>query len=169
MDPFVGEIRLMSFSYAPRDWADCDGAIVQVSQNQALAVLLGATFGGSWPNTFALPDLRGRIPVMPDNQTVMWGSTGGSETVALTAQQMPSHTHTAIAATAEGTQSNPTGQFPAPGNGMNWIGPKGTAPLTTMAPGVVATSGAGAGHENRMPSIAMSYCIATAGLFPPRQ
>ena len=119
MDPFIGEIRLVPFNFAPRGWAICAGQLLPINQNQALFALLGTTYGGDGRTTFALPDLRGRIPVgagqPPAGSSYPLGATGGQETVKLTTGQLPGHAHAVHASSAAGTTKNPTTAFPAGG------------------------------------------------------
>ena len=179
MDPFVGEIRLMPYSFAPRGWQLCDGSLLQIRQNTALFSLLGTRYGGDGQNTFAIPDLRGRAAVGmgqgPGLTNYPQGTKAGTEAVTLQLQQMPAHIHsmtgsaTLPASTGSGAKSTPTGnyfakepveQYGQAANGGN------TKPMLN---GTTSAAGGGQPHENRMPFLVMNYCIALQGVFPQRQ
>lgn len=180
MDPFLGEIRLMAFDFAPKGWARCDGSILTINQNQALYSLLGTAFGGNGTTTFALPDYRGRVPVhwgqTGTGYTYLVGNVGGAETVQLTANTMPMHTHhltatnkvPAVNADNASPSNNLTGTGPFPNSVTSFYGAF-DAPLTAMAAAMVGTAGSSAAHNNCMPTMALAFCIATQGLYPPRQ
>src|SRR3954454_5741331 len=133
-DPFIGELRLFGFNFAPRNWATCDGQLMSISQNTALFSLLGTQYGGNGQTTFALPDLRGRVPKHagqgPGLSTYTIGQVGGTETQTLSASQMPAHTHAVAASTDDATTSQPGGKVPAAVGGGAYGGP---AADTTMA------------------------------------
>lgn len=167
MDSFVGEIKIWSFDWPPKGWALCDGTLLGISQNQALYALLSNTFGGAAPNTFGLPDLRGRTPVHPDNMTCTQGQRGGQESVALTQSQMPAHNHRVnVYANASPTLvANPAGQFLSQPT-INLYNTAGaSAPLADSS---VALSGGNMGHDNMQPFTVLNFCIALTGIFPPR-
>jgi microcystin-dependent protein len=177
MDGYLGEIRLFSFPKVPRDWAICDGSILQISTNQALASLLGNAFGGDGRTTFALPDLRGRVPVhLSSNPTYTLGTSGGIDTVALGPGNLPAHGHSVCADDAAATQVGPPGNIPAkPAKNVatdpdapQMYGPATATALTTLDPSVVQVSGASVPHENRQPFLAINYCICTVGVYPMR-
>ena len=111
MEPYIGEIRLFTWDWAPRGFALCNGALLQISQNVALNSLLGNTYGGDGRTTFGLPDMRGKVPVGFGSSTYVWGNKGGSETVTLTASQVPVHTHAANVINATATTNLPTGHL----------------------------------------------------------
>jgi microcystin-dependent protein len=161
-EPFLSEIRMFGFNFAPRGWAFCDGQILPINQNQALYSLLGTMYGGDGRTSFALPDLRGRVPAHPGNG-LSQGERDGVDAVVLTTAQIPAHTHTAIAATTASSAS-PSAQLPAPATGdYAWAtGP----PNATMTATVAA--GATQAHSNTQPSSVVSFCIALSGLFPSR-
>lgn len=178
MDYYLGEIRLMSFGFAPKTWMVCQGQLMAIAQNQALFSLLGTTYGGDGRNTFALPDLRGRailgVGAGPGLQPYSWGQQGGTESTSLTANQMPSHGHTVSAGLKASTgpdNNSPSNAFPAAtedGTGAYSTG----APNATMSPGMITGTTASAGgsqpHENRQPVQVLNYCIAISGLYPSR-
>ncbi|MDX2149951.1 MAG: tail fiber protein [Bryobacteraceae bacterium] len=169
-DPFLAEIRIFPFTFAPRFWAFCNGDLIAIVQNTALFSLLGTTYGGDGKTTFALPDLRGRVPMFwgqgPGLTPRVQGESAGTETVTLTVQQAPSHGHAARASTGPGTQYGP-------GGGV-WAADAGGAPFygdaanTQMNAGAVASAGGGGAHNNLQPYLVLNFCIAVAGIFPPR-
>lgn len=168
-EPFLGCIAIFGFSFPPRGWATCDGQILPINQNQSLYSLLGTTYGGDGRTTFALPDLRGRAPMHEGSGAGLsprsWGQKLGDENVTLTTSQIPPHTHTANAATADATAATPQGNLPAPAVApFNVYGDP--ANLTAGAAGQV--SGGGAGHDNMQPYTTLNFCIALQGLFPSR-
>lgn len=179
MDNFVGEIRLMPFSWAPNGWVPCDGRLLNLQQNIALYSLIGTLYGGDGKTTFAVPDLRGRVPVHRNynnfnvNSQFQVGTQGGAEQVTLTQAQVPSHMHTFGAATVAADQFPPTSFLPAivqPFSSTaapNVYDTVGTS-LVTIDPQTVSVSGAGAAHPNVQPFIVLNYMIATTGIYPSR-
>lgn len=172
MDNFLGEIRLAGFGFAPRNWALCNGALLPINQNQALFSLLGTTYGGNGTTTFALPDLRGRVPVGYGNNNPL-GSKAGTEGVALTVNNIPAHNHAAITGTintaGEALSTDPTGAFPAPATNNQYAPAPATGALAKNALAVkVQNSGNSQPHENRQPFQVMNYIIALQGIFPSR-
>ncbi|MBO8157365.1 MAG: phage tail protein [Bacillaceae bacterium] len=163
-DPFIGEIRLFSFDYAPEGWALCNGQLMSISTNPALYSILGTKFGGDGVNTFALPDLRGRAPVHFD-QRIHIGHSGGEETHKLTISEMPAHQHMIGADSGTGTTKNAEGKVWAAVSGMNVYG---NEPDGVMGDQTLAAAGALEAHENRQPFIVVNYCICIEGLYPPR-
>jgi microcystin-dependent protein len=166
-EPFMGEIRIVSFNFAPQGWAMCNGQFLPINQNQALFSLLGTTFGGNGQTTFALPDLRGRIPMHTGNSHSQ-GEKAGQEAHALTISEMPAHNHFLSASLTNGDSVNPAfsgvGRVLArsPGN------PYGTnlANLGTLNAGTISAVGGSQPHTNMMPYLALTFCIALQGLFP---
>lgn len=163
-NPFVGEIRMGGWSFAPAGWALCNGASMPVSQYEVLFTLIGTTYGGDGQSNFKLPDLRGRLPLHASSQFAQ-GAAGGSETVTLTTNQMPTHTHAIIGGTA-GTSQKPAGLAPA-------VAPAGT--LVYNAPGNPAAManlcgnyGGSQPHDNMAPYMAVNFVIALLGIFPAR-
>lgn len=171
-DPFVAEIRIFPFNFAPKGWAWCDGQLLPLSQNTALFSLLGTTYGGNGKSNFALPDLQGRAPMHPGQGPGLslhdLGETGGSETVTLLESEMPSHSHSLNAVGGfNGTNNDPTNQVPAKGDaGLLPYTP--TGPLLMMAPEAIAPAGGDQPHNNMMPYLTYYFCIALQGVFPPR-
>ena len=166
MDPFLGEIRLVAFTFAPRGWAFCAGQLLPINQNQALFALLGTSYGGDGRTTFALPDLRGRVPVGAGQSVAgadyPLGSSGGHEKVKLTIGQLASHSHAVRANTGPSTTRNPAASVPAFGGAY-------AATQNVMMNGVMlGKSGGGQEHENRQPYLSLNYIIALEGIFPPQ-
>jgi microcystin-dependent protein len=169
--PFLGEVELVAFNFAPRGWALCQGQILSISQNTALFSLLGIQYGGDGRTTFALPDLRGRRIIGqgqgPGLENYNIGDSGGEENVTLTVQQIPQHSHGANASFAPGTAMTPANNF--------WSSQNATALYSTslsavnMAPGLIGMAGGGQPHDNMQPYLVMNYIISLQGVFPPRQ
>lgn len=162
-EPFLGEIRLFGFNFAPRGWAMCDGQILPINQNQSLYSILGTTYGGDGRTTFALPDLRGRLP-MHATTSFPQGSKGGAEQHVLSVAEMPAHAHAVRLGTNAASQSAPQGYLAQhTGEGHAFAAP---AHLTEMAP--TLSQGGSQPHENRQPYGVVNFCIALQGLFPSR-
>lgn len=172
-NPYLGEIRLVGFNFAPRGWAYCYGQLMPIDQNDALYALLGTTYGGDGQTTFGLPDFQGRLPVHqgqgPGLSNYVLGQLGGTENVTLTTQQLPSHTHTLAAST------NPANQSAASSSVA--IGQQtGGALFTQTSNGVDSTlqsatlqlTGGNQPHSNLQPSLAVNFIIALEGIFPSR-
>ena len=162
-DPFVAEIRIFPFNFAPRGWAFCNGQLLPISQNTALFSLLGTTYGGDGQSTFGLPDLRGRVPVHQGNGYQL-AQTGGTETETLTTAQVPAHTHALRASAAAGTNSAPGNAVLAATGAVNSYG-SGT-PDQAMTADALARSGGSQPHDNMAPFLAVSYIISLFGVFP---
>jgi microcystin-dependent protein len=169
-DPFVAEIRIFPFNFAPKGWAFCDGQILPISQNTALFSLLGTTYGGDGKSNFALPNMQGNAPMHPGQGPGLslhdLGETGGSETVTLLESEFPSHSHAVNASAADGTTGAPNGQLVAKGVGVNMYTTTFTA--TTLNPNAVAPAGGDQPHNNMQPYLTLNFCIALQGVFPPR-
>ena len=167
-EPFLGEIRMVGFNFAPRGWAYCDGQILPINQNQSLYSLLGTTYGGDGRTSFALPDLRSRTPIHKGNGHAL-GQKGGAETVTLTAAEIPAHNHTLEAQNAEttnkGPQDNMLCQVTAPANIYRAYE---VADAVTMRSGSLSNTGGGQGHNNMQPYLTLGFTIALQGLFPSR-
>ncbi len=165
-EPFLSEIRLMSFVYAPKGWAQCNGQLLPINQNQALFALLGTTYGGDGRVNFALPDLRGRSPLHAGNGHSL-GERGGAQAHSLSAAELPAHSHV-LSASSDVANSNLPGQaLPAgkPRGGINRYAPAGSA-NTALHAGSLANAGGSQAHENRQPFLALNFCIALQGIFP---
>jgi microcystin-dependent protein len=163
-DPFLSEIKIFSFGFAPRGFALCNGQILPIAQNQALFALLGTTYGGNGTTTFALPNLQGNSP-LHQGAGFQIGQSGGEQNHTLTIQETPAHTHQAT-----GTTSQPSS--PTPANNVwcaNAANPySNQAPNVNMAPGAIANAGQGQPHNNMSPYLVLNFCIALQGIFPSR-
>jgi microcystin-dependent protein len=163
-NPFLGEIRLVGFNFAPRGWAMCDGQNLAIAQNDALFALLGTTYGGDGVNTFALPDLRSRVPVHmgqgPGLSSYVLGEQSGTESVALNSLQLPLHAH-AVASVAGGTGSTASSDLPASGGPDLYARTAGGAPSMSAMP-----AGGNQPHDNMAPFVVMNFVIALNGVFP---
>jgi microcystin-dependent protein len=168
-DPFIGEIRMFAGDFAPRGWALCDGQLLAISQNDTLFSLLGTTYGGDGRTTFALPDLRGRLPVhMGSGPGRRIGSKYGSESTTLAPSNVPAHTHQALVSTAAGTQANPGDGFLAASPSVQIYRPEeGTGAMDART---VAASGNAtpAPRPNIMPFLCVNFIIALIGVYPSR-
>ena len=177
-EPFLGQISMFGGNFAPRGWALCDGQLLAIAQNQALFSLLGTTYGGDGRTTFALPDLRGRVPMHPGNGPGLTprslGQKGGTESVTLTTQEMPSHNHAASgtvqAKNGQPDESNPGGTVPA--SLSRGIEGYAETPNTTMKDGgvnvTVGNNGGSQAHTNLQPFNCVNYIIALEGIYPSR-
>ena len=170
-DPFVAEIRIFPFNFAPKGWAWCDGQLLPLSQNTALFSLLGTTYGGNGMSNFALPDLQGRAPMHPGQGPGLslhdLGETGGSETVTLLESEIPSHSHGLRANVIDIADTNvpSTAASLALSTGGTLYQPTAT---TQMAPEALVPAGGDQPHNNLMPYLTFYFCIALQGVFPPR-
>jgi microcystin-dependent protein len=169
-DPFVAEIRVFPFNFAPKGWAWCDGQLLPLSQNTALFSLLGTTYGGDGKSNFALPDLQGRAPMHPGQGPGLslhdLGETGGSETVTLLESEIPSHGHTLRASQADATTRITAGQMPATSLGLSLYG--APAANVSMSDNTLAPAGGDQPHNNLQPYLTFYFNIALQGVFPPR-
>jgi microcystin-dependent protein len=161
-EPFLSEIRIMSFVFAPKGWALCNGQLMPINQNQALFALLGTTFGGDGRVTFALPDLRGRAPIHVGSGHTL-GERGGEEAHTLSVAELPTHTHVAMASTTDGNTPLPTNSVLA-STPSQIYGPP--ANLTSLTPGSVTTAGGNQAQPNMQPYVTLNFCIALIGIFP---
>jgi microcystin-dependent protein len=169
-EPFLGEIRIFGLSFEPRGWAACDGRLLPINQYQALFSILGTTFGGDGRTVFALPNLQGRIPLGagtgPGLTPRDLGASGGTETVALALNQLPSHNHPAKCNSGNGNQYGPANHYWAQdAGGAKEYNASGTGP---MSAGAIGPAGGGQPHGNLQPYTVVNYCIALTGIFPPR-
>jgi microcystin-dependent protein len=159
--PYVGEVRLMGGADAPDGWAPCDGQLLDPAQYPQLFQLIGTTYGGDGQATFALPDLRGRLPVHDGNGLTL-GEERGTETHSLTLNEMAAHTHDHVAASGNANAPTPTNSFL--GSSANLYSP--VSALTTIHPSSVSSVGSGQAHENRQPYLVLNWCIALDGIYP---
>jgi microcystin-dependent protein len=168
-DPFVAEIRIFPFNFAPTGWAFCDGQLLPISQNTALFSLLGTTYGGDGKSTFALPDLRDRAPMHwgqgPGLSLHDLGESGGSEAVTLIASELPAHSHALSGSSSAADTNNPVGALPATVSGALYGTPQN---LVAFAPESLALAGGSQPHNNMQPYLTLNFCIAMQGVFPPR-
>lgn len=161
--PYIGQLLLAAFNFAPKNYALCNGQTMAIQQNAALFSLLGTTYGGNGVQTFALPNLQGRTPVGV-GPTIIWGEIGGEEYHTLLSSEVPQHTHTLLAS-ASASAARPGGAALA-GGGANFF--TGAASLTAMNAATLAAQGGSQPHENRQPFLVMNWCIALSGIFPSR-
>jgi microcystin-dependent protein len=170
-DPFVAEIRIFPFNFAPKGWAFCDGQLLPISQNTALFSLVGTYYGGDGKSTFALPNLQGRVPIhVGQGQGLSQydlGQEGGAGFVTLLQSELPAHSHAAMADTLGDADTNvpaPVTAFAKSTNGTLYQ----SAQDTTLAQGALIPQGSSQPHNNLMPLLTLSFCIALQGVFPPR-
>ena len=161
--PFLAEIKIISWNFPPKGWAFCSGQLLPINQNQALFSLLGTMYGGNGQTTFALPDLRGRAP-MHLGGAFTQGESGGEEVHTVTSAEMPAHNHAVTATTAPGTVNVPTGNFLANSN----VSPYRTDSNTALNRSMVSNTGGSQPHENRHPFLVLNFIIALQGIFPSR-
>ncbi len=162
-EPFLGEIRTTSFSFAPRGWALCNGQLLPINSNQALFSLLGTMYGGDGRVTFALPDLRGRTPVHA-NAGLPQGTVGGEEGHALSQAEIPAHTHQAQASSQRASLDDPTDAVLAATTTNGYAG----SPNGAMHPSAITTAGSSQPHQNMQPYLVLNHIIALQGIFPSR-
>ena len=180
-EPFIGEIRIFGFNFAPRGWALCNGQLLPIAQNTALFSLLGTTYGGNGQTTFALPDLRGRAsihfgqgPGLTDREQ---GGAGGEESVTLTTAQLPAHTHAANCRSTSADAQDPSGKVwatvfehtPHPHTHIPGVDAyQAGAPNAQMSPSAIGNTGGSQSHDNMPPFLVLNFCIALEGIFPAR-
>lgn len=171
-NPFLAEIRIFPFNFAPKGWAFCDGQILPLSQNTALFSLLGTTYGGDGKSNFALPNLQGSAPMHPGQGPGLslhdLGETGGSDTVTLLESEIPSHSHSLMASALNANLNAPN-----PNNSIARTSPQQlymptAPPLVSLADQTIAPAGGDQPHNNLMPYLTLNFCIALQGVFPPR-
>ncbi|MGH8570257.1 MAG: phage tail protein [Gammaproteobacteria bacterium] len=171
-DPFVAEIRIFPFNFAPRGWAWCDGQLLPLSQNTALFSLLGTTYGGNGKSNFALPDLQGRAPMHPGQGPGLslhdLGETRGSDTVTLLGSEIPAHTHAMRASSDDGDLKNPLPSRSLARSVGGFAYQSTTTGLQAMAPEALPPAGGDQPHNNLQPYLTFYFCIALQGVFPPR-
>jgi len=163
MDPFIGEIRMFGGTFAPLGWADCNGQLLSISQNTALFALIGTIYGGDGVTSFALPDLRSRIPIGVQSGNI--GAVAGTETVTLTTQTNPPHSHPAQCG-GNGTTVSPVNGYWATDPGEATAQFSNQAPTAVMASDAITLSGGGQPHDNIQPYLCIRYIIALEGIFP---
>lgn len=172
MEPFLGELGIVAFNFAPRGWALCNGQILSISQNQALFSLLGTTYGGNGQTTFALPNLQSRLPIHAGQGVGLsnynLGEVGGAEGVALTMAQLPAHAHSGQGVSGAGSSGGPAGQVWAGSVLGDSVYNTSVAPNATMSAAAIAPSGGAQPHDNRQPYLVLNFIIALVGVFPSR-
>ncbi len=163
--PYVGEIRMFAGNFAPAGWMFCEGQLLPISENETLFQLIGTTYGGDGESTFALPDLRGRLPLHQGNGFIL-AETGGAKEITLTVQQIPSHTHTMLGSGALASGAGPNNSLLASSTGAT-VFPYGTdAPVTTLHPSSVSPVGGSQPHTNFQPYLCVDFIISLFGIFP---
>ena len=162
-EPFLSEIRIMSFVFAPKGWALCNGQLLPINQNQALFSLLGATFGGDARVNFALPDLRGRTPIHVGSGHTL-GEAGGEQAHTLSIAELPTHTHVFNASASNATTDTPTSSVLLGTAALDLY--RAPTTLTAMEPAIVGNVGGSQAHLNMQPFLTLSFCIALQGIFP---
>ena len=162
-EPFMSEIKIVSFNFPPKGWAMCNGQLMPINQNQALFALLGTTYGGNGQTNFALPNLKGRVPIHMGTNTL--GTAAGATAVTLQEAQMPTHIHPLQCSTNDQNVTlDPSNAFLAPVN--NTYTPPTSGSFTSMVPSAVTTVGGNQPHTNMMPSYVLNFVIALQGIFP---
>lgn len=161
-EPFLSEIRIMSFGFPPKGWALCNGQLLPINQNQALFSLLGTTFGGDGRVNFALPDLRGRLPIHVGGSHTL-GERGGEQAHTLSAAEIPTHVHVVQASSTTGNTANGANNLLATVPGRLYTDASNT---TTLAPGTITSVGGGQAHLNMQPFLTLNFSIALQGIFP---
>jgi microcystin-dependent protein len=163
--PFLGQISVFSFSFAPKGWALCNGQLLPINQNQALFALLGTTYGGNGLQTFALPNLQGRVPIHLGNGFIQ-GQVGGEQAHTLAISELPSHTHAPVGSSSNANAADPTGAYCAITS--SGVYSSTTSPSAALASAAVANAGGTQAHDNMAPYLVLNFCIALTGIFPSR-
>src|ERR1044071_5391614 len=161
--PYVGEIRMFAGNFAPAGWMFCEGQLLPISENETLFNLIGTTYGGDGQSTFALPDLRGRIPVHQGNGFIL-AETGGAEEITLTVNQIAAHSHPLLGSSAVANDTNPQNNVVAESSLVSWY--QASAPNTPMAAGAITSTGGSQPHTNFQPYLCVNFIISLFGIFP---
>jgi microcystin-dependent protein len=168
-NPYIGEIRMFAGNFAPQGWAECAGQLLPIAENDALFTLIGTTYGGDGQETFALPDLRGRIPIHAGQgaglSTRTLGEVGGVETVTLTTNQLPVHTHPLMGSVDNATQASPANNILAQPSTIDLYRPA-TVPSVALSPNAITAVGGSQPHENQQPFLCITFIISLFGVFP---
>jgi len=164
--PYIGEIRMFAGTFAPQGWLFCDGQLLSIASNDSLFTLIGTTYGGDGQSTFALPDLRGRVPIHPGNGLTL-AQAGGQEEATLTVNQLPPHTHTPLGSTDPATSNNPQNKAPASLPAAGTSSAYGNVlPFVPIDPTSIAPQGGSQPHANTQPFLCMNFIISMSGLYP---
>jgi microcystin-dependent protein len=164
--PYVGEIRMFAGNFAPAGWFFCEGQLLPISENETLFQLIGTTYGGDGQSTFALPDLRGRIPLHQGNGFVL-AETGGAEEITLTVNQIPAHSHASLATTNSASGTVPSANVVLAPSSLATITPYGSdAPQTNLNPSSISSVGGSQPHTNFQPYLCVDFIISLFGIFP---
>ena len=171
-DPFLAEVRIFPYNFAPKGWAFCDGQLMSISQNTALFSLLGTTYGGDGKTNFALPNLQGRVPMHPGQGPGLslydLGEMAGDETVSLLESEIPAHSHPMSASNQPGEDASPTNEALARSVGASLYQTDTSSNVVQYAPAAVSPSGGDLPHNNRQPYLTLAFNIALQGVFPAR-
>jgi microcystin-dependent protein len=165
--PFLGEVKIVSFNFAPKGWALCNGQQLPINQNQALFSLLGTMYGGNGSTTFALPNLQGRTPIHI-GQSFIEGQAGGEQAHTLNMSEMVAHTHPPMGTNTAANLGTPSGNFWASGLQQVYFNPPPATPLTAMAATAISNVGGSQAHQNMSPYLVLNFVIALTGIFPSR-
>lgn len=161
--PYVGEIRMFAGNFAPAGWQFCEGQLLPISENETLFQLIGTTYGGDGESTFALPDMRGRIPIHQGNGFIL-AETGGAEDITLTVNQIPAHSHPLLVSTGPGTQNSPGGHVTAESPSISLY--IEDVPAVAMSPSAISPVGGSQPHTNFQPYLCINFIISLFGIFP---
>jgi microcystin-dependent protein len=159
--PFLGEIKIFTFNFAPKGWAMCNGQFLPINQNQALFAILGTTYGGDGVSYFALPNLQGRVPVHVGHGITV-GASGGEQTHTLSISEMPGHAHTPVGSSSLASSANPTNNLWASQTSGSYLPTTNSA----MNPASITATGGSQAHDNMSPYLVLNFCIALQGIFP---
>ena len=163
--PYVGEIRMFAGNFAPAGWMFCEGQLLPISENETLFQLIGTTYGGDGQSTFALPDLRGRIPIHQGNGFIV-AETGGAEAITLTVNQIPAHAHSFLASSDTASAASPSGSLAAATNVAKKVYAAAASPTSVMAPPSIGSTGGSQPHTNVQPYLCVDFIISLFGIFP---
>ncbi len=163
--PFIAEIKIVSFNFAPKGWALCNGQLLPINQNQALFSLLGTTYGGNGTTNFALPNLQGRVPFHMGSGLTL-GENGGEAAHTLNISELPAHTHTPVGSSSNPSAASPAGNLWAAAANGGYMDPSNTPSNTSLNPASITPTGGNQAPENMSPYLVLNFCIALQGIFP---